>query len=257
MALPRICMTSSSASDANRSGYDRWSSAYDTTVNATVAADERAFPSSWAHLTGLNVLEIGCGTGRHTIKLATAGNRVTGLDLSPGMLAQARQRLAGHEGVQLIEADILAERPPVLGCFNAAVTSLVIEHLADLPLFFERMAGYLEPGSRFYLSEIHPARMQAGSGARFVDPNTGAETRLASFAHETVEVTKAAGSAGFALVSETDFVGDAAFCSLNSSWVKYLHVPMVRIWVFEKTAEADSGHKTVSEKQGSSADVGL
>ena len=32
------------------------------------------------------VLEIGCGTGRHTRRLVEQGNSVTGLDLSEGML---------------------------------------------------------------------------------------------------------------------------------------------------------------------------
>src|SRR3954470_16404979 len=40
------------------------------------------------------VLEIGCGTGRLTPALARAGHSVTGIDLSPAMLARARAKLA-------------------------------------------------------------------------------------------------------------------------------------------------------------------
>jgi len=38
---------------------------------------------------GSSILDIGCGTGRHSVELARRGYAVTGLDLSAGMLAQA------------------------------------------------------------------------------------------------------------------------------------------------------------------------
>jgi 2-polyprenyl-3-methyl-5-hydroxy-6-metoxy-1,4-benzoquinol methylase len=39
----------------------------------------------------LNILDVGCGTGRHAIELAKRGYRVTGLDLSGAMLLKARK----------------------------------------------------------------------------------------------------------------------------------------------------------------------
>jgi len=38
-----------------------------------------------------SILDIGCGTGRHAIELARRGYRVTGVDISSGMLAMARK----------------------------------------------------------------------------------------------------------------------------------------------------------------------
>ena len=38
------------------------------------------------------ILDIGCGTGRHDIELATRGYRVTGVDLSAAQLARAREK---------------------------------------------------------------------------------------------------------------------------------------------------------------------
>lgn len=42
------------------------------------------------------ILDMGCGTGRHALELARRGYRVTGVDLSDGMLAQARAAAAAE-----------------------------------------------------------------------------------------------------------------------------------------------------------------
>lgn len=39
------------------------------------------------------ILDIGCGTGRHAIELARRGYRVTGIDLSPSQIEQARAKI--------------------------------------------------------------------------------------------------------------------------------------------------------------------
>ena len=53
-----------------------------------------------------NILDIGCGTGRHSIELARRGYMMTGVDISTGMLHEA-QREADNAGVKidLIHAD--------------------------------------------------------------------------------------------------------------------------------------------------------
>src|SRR5437879_12120685 len=48
---------------------------------------------------GGRILDVACGAGRHTIELAKRGYRVTGLDLSSPLLAEAR-RAARQAGVK-------------------------------------------------------------------------------------------------------------------------------------------------------------
>jgi SAM-dependent methyltransferase len=60
---------------------------------------------------GSPLLELACGTGRLTIPLAQAGFTITGLDLSPEMLAIARRKLDREPPevrarIQLVEADM-------------------------------------------------------------------------------------------------------------------------------------------------------
>lgn len=54
-----------------------------------------AFYAGLAHETGGPVLEIACGTGRVSIPIARSGIEVTGLDIIPGMLEQARKKSTG------------------------------------------------------------------------------------------------------------------------------------------------------------------
>jgi malonyl-CoA O-methyltransferase len=223
--------SSSSASSENRQGYDRWAPIYDGTVNSTVFVDDAAFPPVWAHLTGKRVLELGCGTGRHTIRLARAGNAVTGLDLSPGMLTEARKKLDGFDNVALIEGDLLTT--PLTG-FDAVVTALVLEHIADLDVFFAGAAHALNADGKLFLSEIHPDRIAAGTQANFVDAATGEAVRLTSFAHAEADILAAAARAGLSLSAHSDIVGDERLPAHNPAWARHIGRKMVRIWVFRK-----------------------
>jgi SAM-dependent methyltransferase len=49
---------------------------------------------------GSSILDVGCGTGRHAIELARRGYRVTGVDISSGMLHQA-EKAATQAGVSV------------------------------------------------------------------------------------------------------------------------------------------------------------
>ncbi|GAA0330518.1 methyltransferase domain-containing protein [Actinoallomurus spadix] len=49
---------------------------------------------TWMPPGAVDVLDVGCGTGSLSLLLAQAGHRVTGVDLAPGMVSQARAKLA-------------------------------------------------------------------------------------------------------------------------------------------------------------------
>ncbi len=63
-----------------------------------------AFYTALAKETGGSVLEIACGTGRVCIPIAQRGFTVTGLDIVPGMLEQARRKSVGLS-IRWVEGD--------------------------------------------------------------------------------------------------------------------------------------------------------
>src|SRR4051812_43585466 len=77
---------------STQEGYDRWSACYDEEDNALIALEEPLVARLFGPVSGLRILDLGCGTGRHSVALATAGAKVTALDFSKGMLARARTR---------------------------------------------------------------------------------------------------------------------------------------------------------------------
>lgn len=216
---------------SNASLYNKWAGDYDAMPNSTIAMDEVNFPRLWADLAPSKVLEIGCGTGRHTQKLAARGHKILAIDQSIEMMAIAKAQ--NLRGVEFVCGDICALNLPAAE-FDFAIMSLVLEHLPNPQLVFEIIYGALKSGGAFYLSEIHPQRMQNGSGARYIDKDTHEEVRMVSFAHSKEQICNAAQSAGFRIATESECFADEKFATQNQNWDKYIGKPMTIMWQFEK-----------------------
>lgn len=85
-------------------------------------------------LTGLRVLDAGCGTGALAVIAARRGAEVVGIDLSPKLVELARERMpeiAGPGSVELLASDML---DPMLGEFDyvVAMDSLIHYEPADM-----------------------------------------------------------------------------------------------------------------------------
>lgn len=87
--------------------FDHFAPAYDAEVFTRNTVAEVDFLVRELHLQPpASILDVGCGTGRHSLELAHRGFQVTGLDISAGMLAEARRK-AEAEGLSIrwIQAD--------------------------------------------------------------------------------------------------------------------------------------------------------
>lgn len=91
-----------------------------------------------------DALEIGCGTGELTLKLAARAGRVLALDLSPEMLAAARDRCAGRANVELVRADAVTH-PLAPESFDVIASVAAFHHLPLAPML-ARARDALRPG---------------------------------------------------------------------------------------------------------------
>ncbi len=93
---------------------------------------------------GAHVLDAGCGTGRMSRYLAARGCAVVGVDLSPGMLAQARE---ARPDLEVHEASI-TDLPFPDAAFDGVLLWYSVIHLGDddLALAMVEAARVLRPG---------------------------------------------------------------------------------------------------------------
>lgn len=113
---------------------------------------------------GGKVLELCCGSGRLLVPLVQAGNEVVGLDVSPHMLALAREKLAAAASgldarARLVQADLRAFTLHEL--FDLAIVavksfSYLIDR-ADQLRALSAIAAHLRPGGLLALDLLHPS----------------------------------------------------------------------------------------------------
>jgi len=95
---------------------------------------------------GERILDLGCGTGHLTAKIAEAGAVVVGLDSSPAMIAQARQNFPSLRFVLAEARDFRFE-----DSFDAVFSNAVLHWIPDAESVVKCVAAVLRPGGRFVL----------------------------------------------------------------------------------------------------------
>lgn len=105
------------------------------------------------------ILDVACGTGDSTIAIAKAmepGGRVTGIDISAGMM-EPLMRKAAHEGVhdriKLLKADAL-QMPFEADTFHRVTCAFGVRNFEDKDKGLAEFLRVLKPGGRAVILEL-------------------------------------------------------------------------------------------------------
>jgi 2-polyprenyl-3-methyl-5-hydroxy-6-metoxy-1,4-benzoquinol methylase len=209
-----------------RAGYDRWAPLYDTDDNPLLALEEPAVDHLLGSVRGLTVLDAGCGTGRHALRMAAGGAAVHAVDFSLAMLREARRK-PGASGIAFAVHDLAEPLPFAEGFFDRVVCGLVLDHIGDLERLFRDLRRVCRPSAHVVVSVMHPAMMLRGVQARFRDPQTGREIRPLSYPHQLSDYIMAASQAGMEIDHLSEHACDEALARRMRRARPYVDWPML------------------------------
>jgi len=140
--------------ELTRRRYQRLSSIYDMLEGL---AERRYHPwrtKLWSQVPGLHVLEVGVGTGKN-MPFYPVGISITGIDLTPGMLLRAQERVADlglNSRIDLHLGDV-QQLDYTASTFDSAVATFVFCSVPDPVLGLCELRRVVKPGGSVLLLE--------------------------------------------------------------------------------------------------------
>jgi SAM-dependent methyltransferase len=221
-----------------KEGYTLWSDRYDEPGNPIVALEEAVVHELIRSVLAGRALDAACGTGRHASHMVELGHQVVGVDLTPEMLARARERVPDAK----FQTGDLRNLPAGDASFDLIVCGLALAHLPELDGPVSEMARVLAPGGRLIVSVLHPLQALLGWHAPFTGSD-GTRGFVREYPHLHTDYLAAFANAGLYLracaepqITEQELTAKRrAFRHIPEATADaYLGLPAVLVWDAEK-----------------------
>src|SRR5271157_812594 len=152
-------------------GYRQWARSYDAEPNALLALEKRYLEPLLPCATGLDVVDLGCGTGRWLNILKEGEPRsLLGVDASVEMLRQAKRKL--KNAARFAHADgssiLLSE-----GSDDVVLGNFVLSYVEAAYEFLANARTALREGGSLFLTDVHPGTSAALEWRRGVRSEAG------------------------------------------------------------------------------------
>ncbi|WP_432094205.1 class I SAM-dependent DNA methyltransferase [Streptomyces sp. bgisy100] len=167
---------------------------------------------------GSRVLDLGCGTGMPTAaQLVAAGHQVVGVDLSPGMLKLARDKIPAAEFLRRDIAGLTADGPEGIGRFDgvAAFFSILMLPRAEIPFALRTLHALLRPEGLLALSMVE------ADVDDFAIPFLGHTIRVSGYLRD--ELRQVVSDAGFEVTGEDSYAYAPASTDVPPEIQLFLH----------------------------------
>jgi ubiquinone/menaquinone biosynthesis C-methylase UbiE len=141
---------------AARTHFDRWSRSYERGRGAARIQEIQGRALGMLALGPEDaVLDLGCGTGVAVREAAKVVRRAVGLDVSSGMIAEARVAAGGLANVEFVEGDTSAALPFPSGAFTAALCTTAFHHFPRQDAVLSELGRVLAPGGRLVIADAN------------------------------------------------------------------------------------------------------
>lgn len=157
--------------EKNRKWFDRWSATYDQFLLRRLMWYWQDLAIAELPITSKNILEVACGTGVGLKKVAKKfpHAKISGIDLSRGMLKKAREQLKNCDNIRLSLSDV-GSLPYKDNHFDAIFCTESFHHFPDPHDALKEISRVTKPKGRVIVVDVNISPLFLGNLLFRVEP---------------------------------------------------------------------------------------